>query len=231
MRTRKMIVPRSIVKRHVPHPEYYGESIVELANGMATDVYTLADGLLYTITNNEDLIKYLEIQEEHEKEERILFTPFTLTNIQTKDAKILQEWFLVWPFRRAQSIDNELCIVLEYISHAKTLYSNVYLVSMNTIKVGLLGFTVLDGSIFVNCDLFERDIITEVDVAELLNGFIEYLTNLFDISDIRLRVFEFDTYLLAIVNERMRKPAQKTAVLLPTLNGHMYQYEFQFVIR
>ena len=60
MKTRNMIVPRSMIKRHLIHPEPYGESIVELENGLVTDVYTDEDGTLFTNTNNKALILYLK---------------------------------------------------------------------------------------------------------------------------------------------------------------------------
>ena len=51
-------VPRLLVKHHLPHPELYGETLVELLNGMITDCYTDEEnGRLFTITNDEELIK------------------------------------------------------------------------------------------------------------------------------------------------------------------------------
>ncbi len=60
MKSINVIVPRMLVKEHFPHFEDYGESIVELLNGMTTDVYTNELGDLYTITNDKPLIKYLK---------------------------------------------------------------------------------------------------------------------------------------------------------------------------
>jgi len=60
MDSRKVIVPRKLVMETHPHPEPYGEAIVILENGMWTDVYTDDDGNLFTITNDDELIEYLE---------------------------------------------------------------------------------------------------------------------------------------------------------------------------
>ncbi|HEY8395589.1 MAG TPA: hypothetical protein VIK96_02300 [Bacilli bacterium] len=60
MKSKKVIVPRKLVVETEPHPEPYGEAIVVLENGMWTDVYTDDDGNLFTITNDEELIAYLE---------------------------------------------------------------------------------------------------------------------------------------------------------------------------
>lgn len=57
----KINVPRNLVKEFHDHPEEYGDFIVTLINGMTTDVYVDESNELYTITNDEELIKYLDI--------------------------------------------------------------------------------------------------------------------------------------------------------------------------
>jgi len=64
MSSKKVIVPKKLVIERLPHPEPYGEAIVILENGMYTDVYTADDGSLFTITNDEALIEYLESHKE-----------------------------------------------------------------------------------------------------------------------------------------------------------------------
>lgn len=61
MKSIEVIVPKELVVNYYPHPEEYGEVIVELQNGMITDVYTNDKGELFTITNDEDIIKYINI--------------------------------------------------------------------------------------------------------------------------------------------------------------------------
>lgn len=60
MDNKKVIVPKKLIKEASPYPEPYGEAIVILENGMWIDVYTDEDGILYTITNDDELISYLE---------------------------------------------------------------------------------------------------------------------------------------------------------------------------
>jgi hypothetical protein len=60
MRSIEVVVPKSLIKAYYPHPEPYGEAIVELANGMVTDIYTRDNGEIFTITNDNALIKYLK---------------------------------------------------------------------------------------------------------------------------------------------------------------------------
>lgn len=57
-------IPKVLVKSYEPHPEEHGDKLVELYNGMITDVYTDENGILYSITNNNLLIQYVTMQQE-----------------------------------------------------------------------------------------------------------------------------------------------------------------------
>lgn len=57
--TVKIYVPKNIIIEFLEHPEEYGDDIVVLKNGMWTDVFKDDDGQLYTLTNDDALIKYL----------------------------------------------------------------------------------------------------------------------------------------------------------------------------
>ena len=59
MKSIKLVIPRMLVISFYQHPEPYGEFIVELENGMTTDVYKENNGSLYTLTNNDELISYV----------------------------------------------------------------------------------------------------------------------------------------------------------------------------
>jgi len=57
-------IPKLIVKRFIPHPEENGYKSVELFNEMIIDVYKDEEGTLFSITNDDELIKYVVIQQE-----------------------------------------------------------------------------------------------------------------------------------------------------------------------
>lgn len=57
-------IPRESIVKYHPHPESYGEFIAEFANGMVTDIYTADDGSIYSITNDNDLIRYIFVLQE-----------------------------------------------------------------------------------------------------------------------------------------------------------------------
>lgn len=52
-------IPKEIIIEYLPHPEPYGDSLVKLPNGMITDIYTDESNNVFTITNDNDLIRYV----------------------------------------------------------------------------------------------------------------------------------------------------------------------------
>lgn len=62
MKNYEIIVPRELIKCFYPHPEgyRYGAYVVDLINGMYTDVFMNDENKFYTITNDKKLIKYIE---------------------------------------------------------------------------------------------------------------------------------------------------------------------------
>ncbi len=64
-----LAIPEEIVIRYLPHPEEYGDSLIELPNGMITDIYKDESNNIYTITNDNKLIRYVMILQEAFAEE------------------------------------------------------------------------------------------------------------------------------------------------------------------
>ena len=227
MKTRKMIVPRRIVKKHLPHPEYYGESIVELANGMVTDVYTNQEGFLYTQTNNEKLVQYLMKHEATDEETNIEFDQYTLKSIRMGDFDQIHEWFLISPFRRANSIENDASMVHEYISHAKTMVSDVFMASKQTTKVGLLGYTILEGVVFLRFDIYNHTITPMNEICQLMKDSIRFSQERFRISKVTLQVFEYDGFMVDAIEKSLVKHSNRKTVLVPTRSGNVLLYEYE----
>ena len=61
MKSIEIKVPRNLIQKFYRHPEPYGEDafVVDLVNGMHTDVFKKTDGEFVTITNDEELVAYL----------------------------------------------------------------------------------------------------------------------------------------------------------------------------
>lgn len=219
-----------LVKRYFPHPEFYGEVLVELLNGMVTDVYTDQDGSLFTETNNDKLIDYLSTQKTKEKLIIIEFELFTLKSICIKDTTRIHEWLLISPFRRANAVDNDIQIIYEYISHAKSMYSDVFLFSKNSNDIGLLGFMIIDEVAIINCDIYNHSELTTFEIGQLLERLISYLKERFEIAKVSMRVFEYDAFMLNVINDSIFKQSIKTRISIPTLSGSVFQYEYEITL-
>ncbi|HHT98960.1 MAG TPA: hypothetical protein GXZ79_02615 [Acholeplasma sp.] len=231
MKTRKIIVPRSIIKKHLPHPEFYGESIVELANDMATDVYTDLDGSLFTETNNEKLIHYLLANQMIDYPTLITADYLLLKSISLEDAKQIHEWFLISPFRRAQSVENEIDIVYEYISHAKTINSDALMISNKDIPVGLFGYTIIDHVGILSFEIYNHSAITINEAVQSLEQIKHHLLLEFNLHRLVLHVFEYDHFVQTILDLSSFKKNQLAVILVPTLSGAMQQVEYAYEVK
>ena len=230
MKTRNMMVPRCIVKQYLLHPEFYGESIVELNNGMVTDVYTDSKGFLFTITNDQDLIEYLLVQDTKEASIIIDFMPYSLKSIDRSDAPKIHEWFLISPLRRSNDIENDIEIVYEFISHAKSMDSNVFIFSKNTEDIGLIGFRIIDGTAFISCDVFNKVNISSIEISKHIKQFLGFLKSQFKLTVATISVFDFDLLLMEAISSSPFKEGIKSKHLAPTLSGYLIQYEYQVVL-
>ena len=230
MKTRNMMVPRSIIKQYLLHPEVYGESIVELDNGMVTDVYTDSKGFLFTITNDQDLIEYLLVQDTKEASIIIDFMPYSLKSIDRSDAPKIHEWFLISPLRRSNNIENDIEIVYEFISHAKSMDSNVFIFSKNTEDIGLIGFRIIDGTAFMSCDVFNKTNTSSLEIAKIIEQFLGILKSQFKLTAATISMYDFDLLLMEAISSSLFKEGIKSKHLVPTLSGYLIQYEYQVVL-
>jgi hypothetical protein len=228
MRTRIVIVPRHLIRRHWPHPELFGESVVELANGMGTDVYTDSKGRLFTQTNNERLIPYL--LENKAREERVILKSghVTLKSVSRKDADLIHAWYLFSPFRRAQSVDNELDIVHEYISHAKTINSDAFVISVRNHPVGLVRYTIIDHTGILDCAIYSLRDITHEDINDALERLKDHLTERYELETLLLHVFDYEWFMHDALKKSTFVKSEGLPLVIPTLRGFMKQIEYVY---
>ena len=77
-----------------------------------------------------------------------------LKPVSMTDLNQLLKWFKSSPLKRYDLIDNPLDIVRLYISHARTMNSNVFIVNNQKNKpIGLLGFIMIDQIALINIEL------------------------------------------------------------------------------
>lgn len=194
MKSIEIIVPRTLVKKHYPHPEFYGESIVELKNGMDTDIYTNDDGYLFTITSEEDLIKYLK--ENYEDDQKLLLesNQLKLRSINHHDTDLLFTWFNLQTNYSYNDLGLDKDSVITYISHSRTMFSHLFMISVNEIDLGLIGYTVIDGVAVINLEIYLKDKIQDSEVDEVLRLIMDFVNKNYDVNKFQTIVFSDDEY-------------------------------------
>lgn len=130
MKTKIVNVPKFLVKSHYAHPEYYGESIVSLVNGMVTDVYSLDNGLI-TQTNDQKLIKYLKTSKCN--------IDLTLKNDYSRINEVYILELYVWLIKKFTKKELKIKKIKTFINHIQTAYSDIIVSSKN--KVMLFYYT------------------------------------------------------------------------------------------
>lgn len=99
MKTREIIVPRDLIKKFFPHPEPYGDGdyVVDLVNGMYTDVFYREEGDFITITNDSALISYLRKNQVKSREYFFRNGVYSLRYVQDCDILLIGEWMNISP--------------------------------------------------------------------------------------------------------------------------------------
>ena len=229
MKTRNMLVPRNIIKRHLPHPELYGESIVELENGQVTDVYTDSRGFLYTPTNNETIIKYLSQSFIAPEPTQIVFGTIRLRSVTMKDLNRINTWFEVSPLRRHHLIHDSLDITKEFISHAKTMNSDVFMIYINGQPVGFIGFTVIGETALLQSELYETHLITKKAMEEVIALMKDYMLEHFELKRLLFHVFEHDTLIIDALDASVFERTKETPIMLYSFNKALLQIEYVYI--
>ena len=150
MKSYEVIVPRGVIKRFYPHPEGYcdGAYVVDLINGMYTDVFYREEGDFITITNDKNLISYLKINKHSNQEILYRNGVFAFRSINDEDEELFKKW---------QSYKPK--IVSSKFKAVKHLPSKL-ICSFYWIEVGIVTFS--EESIIFN--VFENDLIADMDI-------------------------------------------------------------------
>ena len=154
MKSIEIIVPRSLIKKFYPHPEDrgHGEYVVDLINGMYTDVFYREAGDFVTITNDEALIFYLKNNSKNPREYFYRNGVFSFRNIFDYDLELLNDWMNTSP--------KKLKIKL---SKKNTLPSQ-FLICFYWIEVGKV-IIKSDELLFL---IYEEELIANIDIELLV---------------------------------------------------------------
>lgn len=161
MKTREIIVPRDLIKKFYPHPEPYGDGdyVVDLVNGMYTDVFYREAGDFITITNDSALISYLKKNLIKPRDYFFRNGVFSLRHVQDCDIELINEWKNISP------ISIQLDIPQDHNLPSKFMYCFYW------IEVGVA--TLVDNR--VTLDVYEKELIHMIDIDVVLDLILEHL--------------------------------------------------------
>lgn len=99
MKNVKITVPRNIIKKFYPHPEPLGDGayVVDLINDMYTDVFYSEKYEFITITNDIDLIHYLNHERVLKREYVFQHDQYALRKVTNQDYQLLRDWQTLTP--------------------------------------------------------------------------------------------------------------------------------------
>lgn len=99
MKSIEINVPRNLIKKFYRHPEPYGDGdyVVDLINGMYTDVFYREEGDFITITNNKELILYLKKNQLKPREYFFKNGVFSLRHVADCDNELIEGWKYISP--------------------------------------------------------------------------------------------------------------------------------------
>ena len=185
MTVKKVNVSKSLIKNYLPHPEFYGEVIVELENGMTTDVYTDDDLSLFTMSNQQDLVNYLN----NHASEPILFElsnqRLKLKTIESTDLPVLFTWMNK---NKASNLKYSETDVKKYISQAISMNAHLFMIENEGFQIGLIGYDVIEFSAILNLAIYENDKIDVPGLDQALDLIIQHIHHEHTIYDILFRM-------------------------------------------
>ena len=190
----QVIVPRLLIKKQFPHPELYGEILVELLNGMVTDVYTdIEDGHLFTITNDEEIINYLSEKKIDEPFIEIKNKELTFRTLLHKDRDLVLKWFNSELLNQYQyNMQN----IIEFISHTISSLSHQFIINYKDKDIGLFGYSITGDATNFNLDIYNHE-----DIKEEVENFI--FKNALNYIDNNISVRKLSTIILASDNRKI----------------------------
>ena len=161
MKSIEINVPRNLIKKFYRHPEPYGDGdyVVDLINGMYTDVFYREEGDFITITNDKDLISYLKKNQLKSREYFFRNGVFSLHHVADCDNEHNDEWKHISP----TSVQIDL-----------TEYHNLpsqFMFCLYWIEVGK---AMIEGN-RMTLDVYEKELIHMIDIGVFLDLMLEHI--------------------------------------------------------
>jgi len=156
MKSIEVIVPRKLIKKFYKHPEPYGDGayVVDLINGMYTDVFYREEGGFITITSEKDIITYLKRHQSISKDYFHRDGVYSFRLINDQDKELLESWESVSP------------IIIELDVDEKHELPKEFIVCFYWIEVGVFK---INNSNRLTLKIYEKDFISLLDISIVLD--------------------------------------------------------------
>lgn len=155
MKSIEVIVPRKLIRKFYQHPEPYGDGsyVVDLINGMYTDVFYREDGDFVTITSEKDIISYLKTNHVMPRTYLLRNGVFSFHKIENNDLYLIEEW------KKTSPIHIKVDIVKEHKLPSDFMFCFYW------IEVGKV--TIEEDKLTL--DVYEKDLIQMIDIGVALD--------------------------------------------------------------
>lgn len=183
-----------LIKHHLPHPEVYGESLVELLNGMVTDVFTVENGDLITETNNLKLIEYLKQNDIQEASYVLENDGIRLRSINLSDSEFVLRWMNQQTNYSYNEVKYELEDIRIFISHAISSSSHLFIIEKDNMPTGIAGYDTVDLNGIIDIKIYEKKILSGDDATIIINLLVEHVHKMHHVNQIYSVIFKGDQY-------------------------------------
>ena len=159
MKSIEIKVPRNLIRKFYPHPEPYGDGdyVVDLINGMYTDVFYREEGDFVTITNDNKLISYLKKNQMKARHYFFRNGVYSLRIKEDIDNQNINDWNASIPIHVELEIPEEHNL------------PNVFMFCFYWIEVGYA--TIKDRTMTLR--VYERDLIHMIDIGVAVDLLVE----------------------------------------------------------
>ena len=163
MKSIEVIVPRKLIKKFYLHPEPYGDGayVVDLINGMYTDVFYREEGDFITITSEKELIAYLKKNQTISKDYFYRDGVYSFRQIKDDDYELLDSWKTISP----------ITIQLDVVKGHDL--PEEFIVCFYWIEVGKI---VIDDYKRLTLNIYEKDFISILDISVVLDDLMKDIT-------------------------------------------------------
>ncbi len=163
MKSIEIKVPRNLIQKFYPHPEPYGDGdyVVDLINGMYTDVFYREEGDFVTITNDSKLISYLNMNQMKSRHYFFRNGVYSLRIKEDIDNQNIKDWELVSP------------ILVELEMPQEHKLPNEFMFCFYWIEVG---YAIIEGRT-MTLRVYEKNLIHMIDISVAIDLIIESIKN------------------------------------------------------